>query len=417
MDYYEARRIRKQGFTSALSRKLAEGDRGIFSSIGATISERQKARMVGLKEKFDPLNIAKFLTGGSKLGPAILGNLLGRTKSDISYFTGQRPTSTKINRLESDSAVSDMLGKILTYMQNVNDQNIKNKQKENNFKEELELERLKRHRELIAALTGRQYENTATAVKIEQQGQSIFDVISNLFGVAGAATTAFKWLGRLGGFLASPLALGGLTAVGIAYAMYKMLSDPRGYETPDSALNEGLKQAEKVGGLAGIKDMVEKREKLPEYERTMEEIKDFQKLNNQGEPANDAQLSGFAQRGPESARAVADYKKMRDAGQIPTMETVLSNTPSESVNLSPEIPNVPPPMQSAPESGQQLERTQADNLNLKIQEKTSDTKDVMNVNKLNKSQTDQKPTMDSLPPVRNIEPTLESMILSSTRPI
>lgn len=417
MDYYEARRIRKQGFTSALSRKLAEGDRGIFSSIGATISERQKARMVGLKEKFDPLNIAKFLTGGSKLGPAILGNLLGRTKSDISYFTGQRPTSTKINRLESDNAATDMLGKILTYMQNVNEENRKNKQKENNFKEELELERLKRHKELIAALSARQSVGTATVVKVEQQGQSLFDIITDMFGVAGGAITAFKWLGRLGGFLASPLALGGLTVVGIAYAMYKMLSDPKGYEASDSDLNRGIAQAEKVGGLAGIKDMMEKRSKLPEYERTMEEIRDFQKFSNDGVPANDAQLSGFAQRGPESARAVADYKKMRDAGEIPTMETVLSNTPSEAVNLTPEIPNVPPPIETAPQSGQQLERTQADNLNLKIQEKTSDTKDVMNINKLNKAQTDQKPTMDSLPPVRNLEPTLESMILSNTRPI
>lgn len=417
MDYYEARRIRKQGFTSALSRKLAEGDKGIFSSIGATISERQKARMVGLKEKFDPLNIAKFLTGGSKLGPAILGNLLGRTKSDISYFTGQRPTSTKINRLESDSAASDMLAKILTYMQNVNEENRKNKQKENNFKEELELERLKRHKELIAALSARQSVGTATVVKVEQQGQSLFDIITDMFGVAGGAITAFKWLGRLGGFLASPLALGGLTVVGIAYAMYKMLSDPKGYEASDSDLNRGIAQAEKVGGLAGIKDMMEKRSNLPEYERTMEEIRDFQKFSNDGAPANDAQLSGFAQRGPESARAVADYKKMRDAGEIPTMETVLNNTPSEAVNLTPEIPNVPPPIETAPQSGQQLERTQADNLNLKIQEKTSDTKDVMNINKLNKSQTDQKPTMDSLPPVRNLEPTLESMILSNTRPI
>jgi hypothetical protein len=418
MDYYEARRIRKQGFTSLLARKLAEGDKGIFSSIGATLSERQKARMTGLKEKFDPLNIAKFLTGGSKLGPAILGNLLGRTKSDISYFTGQRPTSTKINRLESDDkGLSDILSKMLTYMKNVNDENRKNKQKENNFKEELELERLKRHKELIAALTNRQYEGTATAVKVEQQGQSLFDMVTDLFGVAGGAITAFKWLGRLGGFLASPLALGGLTVVGIAYAMYKMLSDPRGYETPNSALNEGLKQAEKVGGLAGIKDMVEKRQKLPEYEKTMEEIKDFQKFNNDGAPATDAQLSGFEQRGSESARAVADYKKMRDAGEIPTMETVLSNTPSEAVNLTPEIPNVPPPIETAPQSGQQLERSQADNLNLKVQDKVSQQQDVVNTRRIDNAVSEQVPTPKNLPAVRNLEPTFESMILDNTRTI
>jgi len=336
MDYYEARRIRKQGFTSLLARKLAEGDKGIFSSIGATLSERQKARMTGLKEKFDPLNIAKFLTGGSKLGPAILGNLLGRTKSDISYFTGQRPTSTKINRLESDdSGLNDILSKMLTYMKNVNEENRKNKQKENNFKEELELERLKRHKELIAALTNRQYEGTATAVKVEQQGQSLFDMITDLFGVAGGAITAFKWLGRLGGFLASPLALGGLTVVGIAYAMYKMLSDPSGYDNdPDSDFNRSLRATQRVGGIAGVREMMEKREKLPEYERTMEDIKDFQRLNNLGEPATDAQLSGFSKRGTESAKAVEDYKKMRDRGEIPVVETEFVVRPPSQQDLS-----------------------------------------------------------------------------------
>ena len=42
--------------------------------------------------------------------------------------------------------------------------------------------------------------------------------------------------------------------------------------------------------------MMEKRQKLPEYEKTMEDIRDFQKFSNDGVPANDAQLSGFAQR-------------------------------------------------------------------------------------------------------------------------
>ncbi len=420
MDYYEARRIRKQGFTSLLARKLAEGDKGIFSSIGATLSERQKARMTGLKEKFDPLNIAKFLTGGSKLGPAILGNLLGRTKSDISYFTGQRPTSTKINRLESDdSGLSDILSKMLTYMKNVNEENQKNKQKENNFKEELELERLKRHKELIAALTNRQYEGTATAVKIEQQGQSLFDMITDLFGVAGGAITAFKWLGRLGGFLASPLALGGLTVVGIAYAMYKMLSDPSGYDNdPDSDFNRGLKETQRVGGIAGVREMMEKREKLPEYERTMEDIKDFQRLNNLGEPATDAQLSGFSKRGTESAKAVEDYKKMRDRGEIPVVDPeFVGRPPSQQDRSSIEFGTTPPAVESAPASGQQLERSQADNLNLKVQDKVSQQQDVVNTRRIDNAVSEQVPTPKNLPAVRNLEPTFESMILDNTRTI
>ena len=420
MDYYEARRIRKQGFTSLLARKLAEGDKGIIRSVGATLSERSKARMTGIKETFDPLNIAKFLTFGSKLGPALLGNLLGRTKTDISYFTGLRPTSTKINRLESDDkGLNDMLGKILTYMQTTNEENRKNRQKENNYKEELELERLKRHKELIAALTGRKIESKASLVKVQEPQTSLADSLLGAFGLAAGAATAFKWLGKLGMFLATnPIVLGAGSAIAFGYALYKMLTDERGYEAKDSDLNRGLDQAQKVGGLAGVNETMEKRAKLPEYERTMEDIKDFQKFNNQGEPANDAQLTGFANRGTESARAVQDYKKMRDAGEIPKVTPVLEGVSSQAVTVPEEVPNVAPPaVESAPASGQQLERSQSDNLNLKLQDKTSQQQDVINTRRIDNAMVDQVPVPKNLPAVRNLEPTLESMLLGNTRTV
>ncbi len=420
MDYYEARRIRKQGFTSLLARKLAEGDKGIIRSVGATLSERSKARMTGIKETFDPLNIAKFLTFGSKLGPALLGNLLGRTKTDISYFTGLRPTSTKINRLESDDkGLNDMLGKILTYMQTTNEENRKNRQKENNYKEELELERLKRHKELIAALTGRKIESKASLVKVQEPQTSLTDSLLGAFGLAAGAATAFKWLGKLGMFLATnPIVLGAGSAIAFGYALYKMLTDERGYEAKDSDLNRGLGQAQKVGGLAGVNETMEKRAKLPEYERTMEDIKDFQKFNNQGEPANDAQLTGFANRGTESARAVQDYKKMRDAGEIPKVTPVLEGVSSQAVTVPEEVPNVAPPaVESAPASGQQLERSQSDNLNLKLQDKTSQQQDVINTRRIDNAMVDQVPVPKNLPAVRNLEPTLESMLLGNTRTV
>ena len=419
MDYYEARRIRKQGFTSLLARKLAEGDKGIIRSVGATLSERSKARMTGIKETFDPLNIAKFLTFGSKLGPALLGNLLGRTKTDISYFTGLRPTSTKINRLESDDkGLNDMLGKILTYMQTTNEENRKNRQKENNYKEELELERLKRHKELIAALTGRKIESKASLVKVQEPQTSLTDSLLSAFGLAAGAATAFKWLGKLGMFLATnPIVLGAGSAIAFGYALYKMLSDERGYEAKDSDLNKGLEQAQKVGGLAGVKETMEQRAKLPEYERTMEDIKDFQKFNNQGEPANDAQLTGFANRGTESARAVQDYKKMRDAGEIPKVAPVLEGVASQAVTVPQEIPAAPPAVETGVTPSQQLDRSQSDNLNLKLQEKIGQQVDTINTKKIQTSIDEQKPIVRNLPAVRNLEPTIEQMILNSTRTV
>jgi hypothetical protein len=89
MNYYEAAKIRKKGFADLMTDKLTSGQ-GVFSSARSALSDRSKARSLGLKEKFDPLNIAKVLTGGSNLAPAMLGRLLGRSASDIKYFTGKR---------------------------------------------------------------------------------------------------------------------------------------------------------------------------------------------------------------------------------------------------------------------------------------------------------------------------------------
>ena len=87
MNYQEAKNIRGKGYISHLTDKLSEGQ-GLGSAIKSTISDKSKARSMGLKEKFDPLNIAKFMTGGSKFAPALLGSMTGRTKQDIQYFAG-----------------------------------------------------------------------------------------------------------------------------------------------------------------------------------------------------------------------------------------------------------------------------------------------------------------------------------------
>ena len=89
MNYYDAARIRKKGFANLMTDRLASGQ-GIVSSLRGTMSDRSMAKSMAMKERFDPMNIAKFLTGGSKLAPAIVGRLMGRSKEDIGYFTGKR---------------------------------------------------------------------------------------------------------------------------------------------------------------------------------------------------------------------------------------------------------------------------------------------------------------------------------------
>ena len=87
MDYRLAKQIRGAKFTDLMAANIVKGGSTI-GSFGKAFSQKSKARATRIKEKFDPLNIAKFLTGGSKLAPAILGRLLGRSQRDIEYFSG-----------------------------------------------------------------------------------------------------------------------------------------------------------------------------------------------------------------------------------------------------------------------------------------------------------------------------------------
>ena len=84
MEYKEAKKIRGKSFGTL----LAEHEGGLGSSISAAISQKTQAKMAGMKEKFDPMNIAKFMTGGSNWAPAMLGKLTGRKQSSIDYFSG-----------------------------------------------------------------------------------------------------------------------------------------------------------------------------------------------------------------------------------------------------------------------------------------------------------------------------------------
>lgn len=135
-----------------------------------------------------------------------------------------------------------------------------------------------------------------------------------------------KILGSVVGFLSSPILLAGLGLGGLAALFWKMYTSKGAFEAEDSEVSKGIKQAEKVGGLAGVKDEAERRKKLPEYDRTMLELKDYEELHNEGQKLNELQLEGFKRRSVEAARAVEDYKKINNI--LPTPKAV--ETPDES---------------------------------------------------------------------------------------
>lgn len=89
MNYFDAAKARKKGLANLITDRLVSGQ-SVGSSIGQSISERMSATAKGFKEKFNLLNIAKTLTGGSNLAPALLGKMMGRKAEDISYFAGRK---------------------------------------------------------------------------------------------------------------------------------------------------------------------------------------------------------------------------------------------------------------------------------------------------------------------------------------
>ena len=88
MNYQKAQKIRGQSLSDLIAETIASGG-GIGSSIKSGISQKTQAKMTGVKQTLDPMNIAKFMTGGSNLAPALLGRLTGRSKKDIQFFTGK----------------------------------------------------------------------------------------------------------------------------------------------------------------------------------------------------------------------------------------------------------------------------------------------------------------------------------------
>jgi len=269
LTYQKARTIRSTKLTDLLADQLAF-EPSVGSAIKRTVSLKLQARMKGFKEKFDPLNIIKFMTFGSTLAPALLGRMMGRSSRDIQYFSGRnRPvrvgksTASKITPIEGGdgdvSGINEQLLKIYGYLKKSNDQEIKRREKENNFKEEIEYEKERRHKEFIDALKKFKGVKQTTATNITKKDEkeevvvpSFLDTIGNIGemikkiveGMIEAALKPFKWLlkldwlSKLSGFipgllrfLASPLftlLLGPTlltigTVLGLAYALKKLV--------------------------------------------------------------------------------------------------------------------------------------------------------------------------------------------------
>jgi hypothetical protein len=222
MDYRVASNIRGKSLSSLMTDKITSG-KGVGSALGGAISDKLRARATGVKEKFDPMNIAKFMTGGSRLAPAILGRITGRSQSDINYFAGDKKTKNSYTQIPTSmstpgeglggSAV-EVLNKMLSFMQRSREQDLKKKQTTKQFIEEQKVEEQRRHNEFLKILKQYTSLNTATIAK-KEEGPDTFDFLKDMIGgMIDKFMQPFKWLWdnkdtllRLLGWAAGPIGL------------------------------------------------------------------------------------------------------------------------------------------------------------------------------------------------------------------
>jgi hypothetical protein len=268
MDYRVASNIRGKSLSSLITDRISSGG-SVGSSIKGAISDKLKARGTGIKEKFDPMNIARAMTGGGKLAPAILGKITGRSQSDINYFAGNKKSSTytkmpSVGQVPSEGfggSAIEVLNKMLSFMQKNREDDLTRKQTSMAFEEERQSEEQRRHDQFLKVL--KDYTSlgggTTTIVKKEEDGgflSGLMDTIKSMISTAVSCVLtvvnglidgfkkSLEWLGdlktlmstlggsaakillNLGRFLLSPfgVALLGVLAIG---AFLKLIYDQK----------------------------------------------------------------------------------------------------------------------------------------------------------------------------------------------
>jgi hypothetical protein len=235
MDYRVASNIRGKSLSSLMADRIASGG-SIGSSIRNSISDKLKAKATGVKEKFDPLNIARAMTGGGRLAPAILGRLTGRSQSDINYFAGDKnkkqrsytqiPSYMNTPGEGLGGSAVDVLNKMLAFMVNSRASDLKKKETAKQFLEEQKVEEQRRQDEFLELLKVYTSLGASTVIKAEEgenmmdKFKRMLDALARKFQSLLDAINVFKnpkALASLVGLLTNPL---GLTIAAIIAATY-----------------------------------------------------------------------------------------------------------------------------------------------------------------------------------------------------
>jgi hypothetical protein len=173
--------------------------RGVGSAISKSVSLKMRAKVTGIKEKFDPMNIARFMTGGSRFATAAVGRLTGRSTKDIEYFAGSKKKYSRMNRpvktSEKLNATSiGTLSDMLTFFQLVDKRDSKRRELDRAFAEEKEMESERRHKNFLSVLKNF-IDSVSTQTKaIPEKEEKKDGIMSGLLPILSSMFGAFKSL-------------------------------------------------------------------------------------------------------------------------------------------------------------------------------------------------------------------------------
>ena len=88
MEYRTADRLKATSLSKLTSRLMLQNDQSLGSALGSAAKLKMQGAATRLASNFDPLNLVRLLTFKSPMLTAAAGKLMGRSKRDISYFTG-----------------------------------------------------------------------------------------------------------------------------------------------------------------------------------------------------------------------------------------------------------------------------------------------------------------------------------------
>jgi hypothetical protein len=202
------------------SERMMDGQ-GLMGSLTGALGDKVKAKGMGIKKTFDPMNILSKIPGIGKIAATAYGMKRGRSAEDISYFTGVQPTQRMDDSITPESTKegtskkatklrksdTNVLNKIHDMLAEKFEEDKVIRDTENSFKEEEKSETERRHQELIDAILQGIRPEEKTKEEKEKKG-GILDTIRNMLGGVLSGLGTFLGLSKFKNIIGGAKSIG-----------------------------------------------------------------------------------------------------------------------------------------------------------------------------------------------------------------